>query len=500
MFKRLFLAAVFLYWSHLVNAQSLLGTILGTVFDSSGAVVEGVSVTVKSVKTNLQVQAATSGAGLYQISNLPIGVYAVNFSKSGFQSENHHEIIVRSDSSTTVNGALQPGTVTTTVEVNSTPMLNETDISNGYVLDESNIRNTPLGTGSFTQLAILSPGVNADFLGSTSSNTGLGNQPIWANGQRDSSNSFTINGVNSDNLFSGKSGSQVESSRYTLNTGQGSTVAGEVRTNTSVYDAIGQALPSPPQEALQELKVNTGMFDATQGARSGAHVALITKSGSNQFHGEVYEYFQNNIFNAAPFFRNANTSIPIGQKVPPLHYNRAGGTIGGPIIKDKLFFFGSWQSLRISDNLAGTQTATVPQHLTDDRSAFALANAANLDLGANITAAQVNPTALKLFNAKLNGQYLIPSATITDPATAKRLGYNVTVLGAPSRSQADIATGSLDYNWSARDRLSLKLLYQDAPNYNPYGGGAAILGFGKSLDAGSELASIDNTTILLTFA
>jgi len=479
-----------------VQAQGLLGSILGSVTDSSGAAVGDVSVTAKSLGTNLQVAAKTQGNGLYQIPNLPIGTYAVSFQKAGFEVETHPQIVVQAEQAATVNGSLRVGAVTTTVEVTGTPLTNQTDPTNGYVLDEKTIRETPLGTGSFTQLALLSPGVNADFLAGTGSNTGLGNQAIWANGQRDSSNSFVINGVNSDNLFNGKSTSQVDSSRYTSNTGQGNSVAGEVRTNTSVFDGIGQSLPSPPPESLQEVRVNTAMYDATQGSKSGAHISLITKSGSNGYHGEVYEYFQNNIFNAAPFFRNANTSISAGQKVPPLHYNRPGATFGGPVIKDKLFFFGSYQALRVSDNLAGTQTATVPQHLTDDRSAAALVSVAQQDLGVTIAQSQIDPAALKILNAKVNGSYFIPSATITDPVIAKTLGYNLTVTGAPSTSQADIATGSMDYNWSDRERLSAKLLYQDSPNYNPYGGGTAINGFGKSLDSGSELGSIDNTTIL----
>ncbi len=477
-------------------AQGLLGTILGNVSDASGAAVGDVSVTAKNLATNLQVNATTQSNGLYQIPNLPIGAYSVSFKKTGFEVETHPQILVQAERAATVNGALRVGAVSTTVEVTGTPLLNETDPTNGYILDKKTITETPLGTGSFTQLALLSPGVNADFLGGTGSNTGLGNQAIWANGQRDSSNSFVINGVNSDNLFNGKSTSQVDSSRYTSNTGQGNSVAGEVRTNTSVFDGIGQALPTPPQETLEEIRVNTAMYDSTQGSKSGAHIAVITKSGSNAFHGEVYEYLQNNIFNAAPFFRNASPSIPAGQKVPPLHYNRPGGTFGGPVIKDKLFFFGSYQSLRISDNLAGTQTATVPQSLTDDRSAAALSAVAQANLNVNVPQSMIDPAALKLLNAKVNGTYFIPSATVKDPVAAKQLGYNVSVTGKPSKSTADIATGSVDYNWSERERLSMKLLYQDSPNYNPYGGGTAINGFGKSLDSGSELASIDNTTVL----
>jgi hypothetical protein len=481
------------------HAQGLLGTILGNVNDSSGAAIGDVTVTAKNQATNLQVTAKTQSNGLYQIPNLPIGNYSVTFQKTGFQIENHPQILVQAERSATVNASLRVGAVSTTVEVTGTPLLNETDPTNGYVLDSHTIQETPLGTGSFTQLALLSPGVNADFLSGSGSNAGLGNQNIWANGQRDTSNSFVINGVNSDNLFNGQTGSGVASTRYTSNTGQSSTVGGQSITNVSVYDSIGQALPSPPQETMEEIRVNTAMYDATQGARSGAHISVITKSGTNQYHGEVYEYFQNTIFNAAPFFRNAqpvSLSLPAGQRVPPLHYNRPGATFGGPIVKDKLFFFGSFQALRVADNLAGSSTATVPQHLTDDRSAAGLAAVAQADLGVTVPQSMIDPAALKIMNLKLNGSWFIPNPTVTDPASAKQLGYNVLVNGAASTTAANIGTGSVDYNWNERERLSAKVLYQDSPNYNPFGGGTGIQGFGKALDSGSELGSINNTTIL----
>jgi hypothetical protein len=495
--RSVLLTGIFLFaMSRAAHGQGLLGTILGSVTDASGAAVAEAAVTATSQATNLKVAAKTQSNGLYQIPNLPIGTYSVSFEKAGFATEVHPEILVQGERAATVNASLKVGAVSTTVEVNGTPLLNETDPTNGYVLESQTIRDLPLGTGSFTQMALLSPGVSADFLGSTGSNTGLGNQAIWANGQRDSSNSIVVNGVNADNLFNGKTTSQVDSSRYTSNTGQGSTVAGEVRTNTSVFDGIGQSLPSPPQETLQEIRVNTAMYDATQSAKSGAHISLITKSGTNGIHGEAYEYFQNNIFNAAPFFRNASASIPAGQKVPPLHYNRPGGTISGPVVRNKLFYFGSYQALRVSDNLSGTQTATVPQHLTDDRSAATLATVAQEDLGVTVAASQIDPAALKIMNAKVNGSYFIPSAVVTNATAAKTLGYNVIVTGAPSTTRADIETGSVDYNLSERERLSFKAIIQDSPNYNPYGGGTAINGFGKSLDSGSDTGSIDSTTIL----
>jgi hypothetical protein len=479
-----------------LSAQGLLGTISGTVADASGAAVGDAAVTVRNPATNLSLKTVTQANGLYQIPNLPVGTYTVTFAKPGFQTELHTQIVVEAARATTVNASLTVGAVSTSVEVTATPLLNQTDPTNGYVLDESTIRNTPLGTGSFTQLALLSPGVNADFLAGSGSNAGLGNQPIWANGQRDSSNDFVINGVNADNLFSGKTGSQVASSRFTLNTGQGSTIGGQVMTSVSVYDAIGQSLPTPPQETLQEVRVNTAMYDATQSARSGAHVSLITRGGTNQFHGEVYEYFQNNIFNAAPFFRNATPSIPASQKVPPLHYNRPGGTVGGPVIKDKLFFFASWQSTRVSDALNGTSTTTVPQHLTDDRSAAALAAVAQQDVNVTVAPSQIDPAALKILNLKVNGSYFIPNPTIASPTVAKALGYNVVVTGTPSTAVDDIGTASVDYNLSEKDRVSVRYIYQNDPNYNPYGGGNALNGFGKTLDSGAQLGSIDNTTVL----
>lgn len=131
-------------------------------------------------------------------------------------------------------------------------------------------------------------------------------------------------------------------------------------------------MPTPAPETLEELRVNTAQYDSSQGGSSGAQIALITKSGTNVLHGQLYEYFQNSSLNAAPFFRNADASIPSHDKVPALHYNRFGATIGGPIVKDKLFFFGSYQGIRDHDAIGSNSTATVPQHLTEDRSATAI--------------------------------------------------------------------------------------------------------------------------------
>jgi hypothetical protein len=481
-------------------AQQTLGSINGNVADTTGAVIQGAQVRARATATNLEVDATTKSDGSFSIADLPIGTYEVKFIKDGFETNVYPNILVQGNRTATVNASLKPGTASSSVTVNATPLLNETDTTTGYVLGESIIQNTPLGTGSLTQLALLSPGVNADLLGGSGSGSGLGNRAIFANGQRDSSNSFSLNGLSGNNLFNGKTTSEVGGNRFALNTGENfSNNGGEIQTSTSVYDAIGEALPSPPQETVEELHVNSAGYDASQGGSSGAHIGYTTKSGSNQFHGQLYEYFQNSFWNAAPYFRNLvpDTVIPASQKVPALRYNRFGVTLGGPVIKNKLFLFSSYQGIRVSDALIGTSDVNVPADLTDDRSAAALIHVAQLDFGATIT--QIDPVAQALLTTKTkNGKYFIPSA---DPSIPSGLGYNALVQGPPSIFHADQANFNLDYNLSSKDRLAGKYYYQHDPTTNAFAsqGGPSqggLLGFPQQLDAGSHVISLDNTTTL----
>jgi len=163
------------------SAQQTLGRINGTVTDSSGAVLGNTTVTIINNQTDAKRQLSTQGNGSYAVQDLPIGTYTLSFSHDGFDTSNFPSIPVQADRSATLNVQLKPGQVSTSIEVAASPLLNSTDTTNGYVLDSTQIASKPLGTGSFTQLATLSPGVNADFLSDTGTNTGLGNQNIWAN-------------------------------------------------------------------------------------------------------------------------------------------------------------------------------------------------------------------------------------------------------------------------------------------------------------------------------
>jgi hypothetical protein len=367
------------------------------------------------------------------------------------------------------------------------------DTTNGYVLSQQTILNSPLATGSFTQLAVLSPGVSADFLNGSGSNTGLGNQAIWANGQRDTSNSFSINGITNNNLFNGKSTSTVASSRFIVNTGATAVSDGStINSDTSVYASIGNSMSTPAPEMLQEIRVNTAMYDASQGGKSGAYVTAITLSGTNSYHGQAYEHFQNSALNAAPFFRNSNPAISAHDKVPKLHYNRFGGTVGGPIKKDKLFFFAAYNGIISHDAQAGSKFATVPLHLTDDRSPQALINMAQTDFGRTLTT--IDPAALKIMQFRVGNQFLVPSAQITSLSQASLLGGDV-YLQAPATFEGRQVTANLDYNINSKDRLSEKFFYQDTPSISPLSGSSTYF-FPQENQAKAYTGVLDNTTIL----
>src|SRR6202166_539053 len=511
MFKRTGLVAFLLaasFWMAVAFApgarsQQTLGGITGTVTDTSGGVLADTLVTLIGDQTTLTRTQKTNSSGSYEFVTLPIGTYTLTFSHNGFETQKIPSILVQADRTVSLNPALKVGQVSQTVTVVETPLLNAVDTTNGYVLDKAQLEAIPLPTGSFTGLAILSPGVNAELSNGTGANAGLGNQPIWANGQRDTSNTFLLNGVDASNLFNGKSTSMVASARIVNNTGvagAGSTTAEIIQSTASPYLAIGQTLPTPAPETIQEFRVNTSMYDAQQGSTSGAHIDMSTASGTNAIHGSAYVHRGTDWLNAAPYFYNQDGNIPSNEKVPELHRYTAGGTLGFPIIKDKLFGFASYQHIHVSDLEIGTSRTAVPTGLTDDRSAQALANVDNANFRPGcgpppaqpcLLASQVDPVASTLLNYRLpNGQYLFPSA---NPNFTPTLNFPENVfLTQPAYFISDQAVADLDYLATTKDTLSLKYYYQHDPTTAPFGF-SSVQGFNQHLDAGSQVASITNT-------
>ena len=377
------------------------------------------------------------------------------------------------------------------------------DTTNGYVLDKAQIEAIPLPTGSFTGLAILSPGVNAELPGGTGANSGLGNQPIWANGQRDTSNSFSLNGVDASNLFNGKSTSQVGSARVVNSTGVSSSngAAGVIQSAASIYLSIGNAIPSPAPEMIEEVRVNASMYDAQQGSTSGAHIDMSTSTGTNVYHGTVYGRRGTNAMNAAPFFFKNDDDIPENLKNPELHRYVVGGTFGGPIIKNKLFGFVGYQHLQVSDNEIGYSFLDVPVGLSDttrDAASFAsIVNAQFPDGSQPLTAASIDKTALALFNSPAlpgePGKWLIPNDTGSASLSATH-PFNAFLPGT-GRFKADMLVANLDYSATTRDTIALKYYYQHDPTLAPYAY-SSVPGFTEHLDSGAQVFSIINTYLV----
>ena len=413
---------------------------------------------------------------------------------------------MQADRTATVNASLKVGETSTTVEVEASPLMNAVDTTVGYVLDKTQIEAVPLATGSFTGLATQSTGVNAELGGGTGANSGLGNTPIWANGQRDTSNSFLLNGVDASNLFNGKSTSQVSSARVINSTGVQTIPGGGggvIPSAASIYLSIGNAIPTPAPETIAEVRVNASMYDAQQGSTSGAHIDLSTASGTNNLHGTAYIHRGTSWINAAPFFFNQDPDIPANDKVPALHRYTAGGTIGGPLIKDKLFGFASYQHLHVSDAELGDSFLDVPVGLSDNnRDAGGLAALANNSFSAlnysTLSSSQIDPLALILFNSpSLPGQpgkWLVPNDNIF-PVTPSYAHFDNAFIPGTGRFTADLAVADLDYNATKKDTLSLKYFYQHDPTVAPYAY-SSVPGFSEHLDSGAQVASVTNTFIV----
>jgi hypothetical protein len=268
---------------------------------------------------------------------------------------------------------------------------------------------------------------------------------------------------------------------------------GEIITSTSVYGAIGQSLPTPPPETIQEMRVNSAMYDASQGANSGAHIELITKSGTNGLHGGAYEYHQTTGWDANEWFFNHD-----GLAREPLHRNVFGALLGGPIVKNKLFFFASYQGQRVSDHLLGVSFAAVPPGLTSDRSATALANLSNANnFSTPVQPSQITPQALAIMQAKLpDGSYFVPNAATGSQLQTLQQSQNADaeIIGPGSKFTADQVNGNIDYLFGPKDRLAMKYYFQRNPNVSPFAA-SQLEGFPQTMNAGSQSLSIESRAV-----
>ena len=292
-------------------AQTSAG-VNGVVLDSSGAAMPETQVTITNLDTGAKREATTNESGGYQFTLLQPGQYSIAARRQGFKRVTRDGVQLEVNQVAKIDFSLEPGAVTETVQVEgSAPLLESNTSSVGQVIEQKAVSDLPLNGRNFVQLAILGPGVVGVGYGA-SGTIGSGTRPddmrpgteLFSNGNREQSNNFMLDGV--DNNF---------------------------RRN-------GLITLRPSVEAVREFKIQTNLFQAEQGRNPGATINVVTKSGSNAFHGSLYEFFRNTQLDAKNFFTKP------GAKKAQYQQNQFGASLGGPILRDKLFFFADYEGFR----------------------------------------------------------------------------------------------------------------------------------------------------------
>jgi Carboxypeptidase regulatory-like domain/TonB dependent receptor len=355
--------------------QGTTGTLVGTVKDSSGAIVAGAIVTVTNQGTNTTRNTTTTQDGEYSVPLLPPGTYDVAIKQPGFRDELYKNVTLDVDQTARVDSTLSVGTQAETVNVDAAAPLINTDTSTiGQVISDQSVNELPLNNRNFVGLAYLTPGAALPTEGTTASTQGLS---LSVNGKKDNMNNYMIDGVDDND-----------------------TVIGQ-------YSAI------PSMDAIQEFKVETGNYSAEYGRSAGGQVNVLLKSGTNEYHGTGYEFVRNRNMDAKNFFDQpacTATSVPgTCGPIPRLDRSQAGGSIGGPVQKNKTFFFIAFEYL--NQRSAVTEEATVPSQV---QRAAALAA---------VPASLINPAGLNTLN-------LYPAANV-----GSNLQTSNTFVSAPTSSQ-----------------------------------------------------------------
>jgi Carboxypeptidase regulatory-like domain len=409
-------------------AGQTTGRIVGTVKDPSGALVAGASVQCTLVATGETRKAFTDFTGSYTAPLLAPGSYQITISAKGFATNIFENVIVNLTETTVADAELSIATESTAVTISAASLIQTAGPQLGRVVDSRAVSELPLATRNFTQILGLSPGT-ATYL---PDNTGLGRntQTISVNGARVTQNSLQLNGVDV--------------------------------TTMGTAGVILVSVPAP--ESVQEFKVQTSLYDASFGRAGGGNLQIVTRSGSNEIHGAVYEYFRNEALNANnPFLKAAGLPQPV------LKRQVFGGVAGGPIRKNRSFYFVSYQGTREINGASPlnsvSRSVLVDSRLTGDRSAQTLAKAFELSA--------IDPIALALLNTRLpNGQFVIP----TPQANGRYSG------SAISRYAEDQFNTNIDHRITEKNWLSARFFSANQPSTSALptfkGSGANVPGFG----------------------
>ena len=418
----------------------------GTVTDPSGAAIPNVTVTITNNGTGQSRTATTGADGTYRFTLLPPGNYRVSFSATGFKTAEVGSEQLNVTETEGLDRTLEVGAQSEQVTVEAAAEALQTQSSTlGTTVTAAQVTGLPLSNRNYTQLLTMAAGANTNVNNATS--LGKGTQDISVNGADPGNNNYQMDGVSIVN---------------TANTGSAK--------DCGIYTGIG--IPNP--DAIQEFKIQTSTYDASYGGHPGGNVNVVTRSGSNQFHGSVWEFFRNTDLNANSFFDNLDG----GGVRQVLNQNQVGGSIGGPIKKDKLFFFADYQETRQKNGLsAGGSSSVFLFPLPADRTAANVGAAlcpANHPgnpaygtlFGVNELAcdgSNISPQSLALLNAKLgNGNYYIPG----NPSGV----YGPVTFSQPATFTEHQLVVNVDYVINSKNTLSVKYFWSGDQQFAPLSG------------------------------
>jgi hypothetical protein len=429
------------------------GAIAGSVIDPSGHPVPNVSVTVENEATAGSRSVTTDASGHFIAALLPPGDYRAWIKAERFADSRLGSIPVVVSETSTVQFRLRIATLNTNLEVTADTELADTQSSSlGRAVDQKAIEALPLSNRNFTQILSLSPGVVVGLPDATA--LGRGTQDVTANGSKTTANNIQFNGLDANNLSQNSAASDGEE--------------------------VGVAVPAP--DTIQEFKVQTGNYDATYGRGTGANVDVISKTGTNHMHGDAWEFLRNDLLNANDFFSKLDN-----QPRPDLKQNQFGFAVGGPIRRDRTFFFGAYQGLR-SSNGEGTEATVILPQITADRSAATLgAQFCGYPTSAGGTqiacdGSNINSVALKLLNFKLpGGQFAIPSPQILLGSNAGPIPVGESTYAPPSIYNEDQYTANIDHALTDKNEISERFFYSRAPTAEAFSPNAAnVPGWGTN--------------------
>jgi hypothetical protein len=366
-----------------LRAQSTSASITGRVTDPSKAVVADAEVAAIGADTNVRYESATNGSGEYYLTNLPPGNYRIEIEKSGFQKLIKPDVILHIQDALAIDFemALGSGSESVTVQAGA-PIVNTESATVSTVIDRTFVDNLPLNGRSLQTLIILTPGVVVTA-------TAFDDQGQFSvNGQRADANYFTVDGVSAN---FGVTGFPV-----LLQSAGGALPALSVSGGTNSLVSV---------DAVQEFRIQTSSFAPEFGRTPGGQISIVTRSGTNAFHGTLFEYFRNDALDANNWFANAD-NLP----KPEERQNDFGGVVGGPIIKDKTFFFFSYEGLRLRQPM--TQETVVPDVASRQNApaamqpylnAYPIQNGPDLGAGlAQFNASYSNPSSLDAYSIRVD--------------------------------------------------------------------------------------------------